>query len=45
MTPLPHDYPSDQNKSHDALFDQEKTCGIKQACGIIQPCGQYGTQE
>ena len=34
----PHDYPSDWNKPHDALFDQNMG-GIKQTCGINQPCG------
>ena len=40
----PHDYPSDWNKPHDTLFDQNMG-GIKQTCGINQPCGQYRTQE
>ena len=29
----PHDYPSDWNKPHDTLFDQNMG-GIKQTCGI-----------
>ena len=40
----PHDYPSDWNKPHDTLFDQNMG-GIKQTCGINQPCGQYRTRE
>ena len=45
MTPLNHmTNPSDWNKPHDALFDQNMG-GIKQTCGINQPCGQYCTRE
>ena len=36
----PHDYPSDQNRPHDALFDQNMG-GIKQTCKISQLSGQY----
>ena len=40
----PHSYPSDWNKPHDKLFDQNMG-GIKQTCGINQLCGQYRTRE
>ena len=40
----PHNYPSDWNKPHYALFDQNMG-RIKQTCGINQPCGQYRTRE
>ena len=38
----PHDYPSDWNKQHDALFGQYM-CGIEKTCGINQSGGQYLT--
>ena len=40
----PHNYPSDWNKQHDALFGQYM-CGIEKTCGINQSGGQYRTRE
>ena len=40
----PHNYPSDWNKQHDALFGQYM-CGIEKTCGIDQLGGQYRTRE